>query len=785
MEIKHDTSIAINPGIIVSVYDTLIVQDSSQLTLLSGSKILIKPGGRVFIGPGAHIDLQGGVIECEPGTDTSIFAYDPRALRGSGELRGARIHWETHAVTDTLDTLAFTNGGTFTMRSVGHPDHKWWIGGQVTFVGSETPYHFGPGLDSILLWNDAIITTTAGAQLRALPNITIYNPASAHSLGSASDSCVWNFRDTANLDSYGDFLASNTTFTNTPSYPFVGWNGILSAYEYSRLRLDSCTIENIHISDALQGAAVHLYESHNPENAIRHSRILRGYQTPESKAGEAVILQPGNNHSMITLACDTIRDGWWSGLTAVHSQFDASSTVIHSNRVGVVSQDLSDGCLISMCVMNHDSEGVAARYYSNVSLGRPYSVGEYGYNRIVDNNLTQLRIVEGSCMIGGVRFGGVRMGGENNISHADTTRPRIFIDIWSGAELRYNWWGLTAVPDSASGFCLLDSSRLGLIGSPFLFVNPVHCSEILPQCVIDCGEESPPGGRMQGNLPLSAQASCLTDLPLYAQAGNFSEVYRFIAASAPQVTPAHLLRALSIAMQLECGHARLYPDSAALCLQRFASFVQPRIAAAPSNELRAGLTHLLARASFALGDLQAAESLVRHLRSNWPNSPHASSVLSLMQLIGMALRDTAMMDGAIGAMVGAGRFAEDLRVARSLKRGFLRVLPKTMLPKRRIADHYRANETDAAVAGIGLHHYPNPVAAGQAIISYTLPEASHVTAAVYSMLGRKVATLADEYQPEGAHSIRFAISGHLPSGMYHIVVSTAGGLYSTRMLVRK
>jgi hypothetical protein len=792
-EIKHDTTISIETDVVVSVYDTLILADSSSLAVSPGSRILIKPGGRIYIGPGASLNLQGGAIECEEGSDTSIIAYEPHAIRGKGALQRIRIWWSTHAVTDTTDTLAFIGGGNLAMQGSGNPDRKWWMGGTVTFEGSESPYQFAPGIDSIIVWNNALLTTIAGTRLSRLPNIAIYSPATVQGRGSASDSCIWDFRDNANLDNYGILLAGNTTFTNTPDSAFIGWNGILSAYGSSLLQLDSCTVEKIRVSpDTLSGAAVHLYEATNPENRIRYSRILRETEPGRAKIGDGIILQPGQNFSALALSCDTIRDAWWSGFTSVQSLFDAASTVIHSNRIGLVGQDLSDGYLTNVCVMHHDSEGVASRSSASTHLGRPYGTGYpvNGNDRIVGNEGPQLKILDGAGMFGGVHVDGIRRGGYNNIGHDDTTHVRIEMEDYSIVELRYNWWGLTPAPDSSSAYCALTPGQMSAIfqtgAGAMPAVNPVLCASILPQCATNCIWEPPGGGGSQGTQLLARQASGLGELEAFAQSGNFAEVYRYLGLllSSPGMNAPRAFGAFSLALQLELAHARRFPDSAGMCARRFEICAQSVRTALSDAEMQAGMTHLLARSSFAFGDIFTAETYVSQLRASWPDSPQASSVLSLMQLIAMAKRDSAGMDAAISAMVSARYSSDELRVARSLRRGFLRVMPKALLPKHAMQD-MGSRQRDVTHGGIGLKQYPNPVVSGSVVIEYTLPEESQVTVKVYSLLGDEVAEPVNERQQPGIHRIVYTLPSGLPAGMYIAVVATETGIHSMRMLVGK
>lgn len=71
----------------------------------------------------------------------------------------------------------------------------------------------------------------------------------------------------------------------------------------------------------------------------------------------------------------------------------------------------------------------------------------------------------------------------------------------------------------------------------------------------------------------------------------------------------------------------------------------------------------------------------------------------------------------------------------------------------------------AGPAGYVLENaYPDPFNPSTTI-GYRLPVRSHVVLAVYDVLGRKVATLVDQVQNPGVHSVSF-LADRLPSGVY-------------------
>jgi len=76
---------------------------------------------------------------------------------------------------------------------------------------------------------------------------------------------------------------------------------------------------------------------------------------------------------------------------------------------------------------------------------------------------------------------------------------------------------------------------------------------------------------------------------------------------------------------------------------------------------------------------------------------------------------------------------------------------------------------------------PNPVTR-ETFIPFTLPRAAHVQLAVYDLLGRQVARLADADFTVGTHEIRFDASS-LPTGLYTVRI-LAGDFRAVRSLVR-
>ena len=89
--------------------------------------------------------------------------------------------------------------------------------------------------------------------------------------------------------------------------------------------------------------------------------------------------------------------------------------------------------------------------------------------------------------------------------------------------------------------------------------------------------------------------------------------------------------------------------------------------------------------------------------------------------------------------------------------------------------------------GLG-ENYPNPFNP-TTLISYNLPEASQVTLAVYDIMGKKVKTLVQEFQPAGNHSVVWNatndIGTRMSGGMYFYQIKAGSFLSTHKMILMK
>ncbi len=82
-------------------------------------------------------------------------------------------------------------------------------------------------------------------------------------------------------------------------------------------------------------------------------------------------------------------------------------------------------------------------------------------------------------------------------------------------------------------------------------------------------------------------------------------------------------------------------------------------------------------------------------------------------------------------------------------------------------------------------NYPNPFNPST-VISYNIPSAGYVTLKIYDILGRKVATLVDEYKQPGSYSHLFLTKNfNLSSGVYFYIITAGKYTQSRKMILLK
>jgi hypothetical protein len=785
---------------ITHVSGTLRLPRDLQLVVDTGYVIEIQPGGAVECDEEASIVMNGGHLV----VNGRLVLDHAQGLRGKGSISGTgEIVWKTRAdssgrrgqiTTLAGDALTFAGALTFSVDScMQGTTVNWTSWGALRFL-SDPPamFTFSTCIDTLLIASDTM-TVERGVTMVNGPNLVNYPGSAIHFQGSGLDSCRWLARDMTHIDIYGSLHATTTCFAALDSSQnALGWAGLGFAYEDARCAIDSCLITGIHVQPATAQHAVHLYAALNAENHVRYSKILR---SGAEKLGDAVFLQsgPGTDgniqESRLQLACTLIEADWYSGVASVGSAVELFAVRALGGANGAVGDLGSTMVFVESCLADNVLTGLQLNSGSIGHLGAWSSqYVEAPRNRIAGNGGVQCLVTGMSTLHGAAIM--QPENGCNHIDHVDSTVLRMQMQDQSSAYMPYQYWGGYALQQDSVGQWILPPAIASQIfltepGCTLTF-TPVHPSTIAPTCHI-CSSEDPNPFPFPKSSPLPSIAADMADLPRYARAGNFAEVYRYLAQYGAQ-TPAKMVEAGVMALALERAHAASYPDSIALCRSRALGFLSTLAASAPVGPIRAGCAELLAQTECALGSVQDCETATSSILAQYPGTRAAERAMQMLLVAAMVRDAGAQVQSILGGMETQHVSENIRRTAHTMTRGYERFLPRhglRFLPKRtRATAEEMEGESMPVDALLGIRNYPNGFSE-QTTIEYWIPEEMPVSVRVYNVLGQSIATLADGVQRAGRHTLQFIAAGSLPSGLYLAVLSTSYGMRTTVMHHRK
>lgn len=105
------------------------------------------------------------------------------------------------------------------------------------------------------------------------------------------------------------------------------------------------------------------------------------------------------------------------------------------------------------------------------------------------------------------------------------------------------------------------------------------------------------------------------------------------------------------------------------------------------------------------------------------------------------------------------------------------------IPNKEVFSDYDSGNSSNKESYFGIKNYPNPFNP-VTTISYTLPQSTYVSVSVYDRLGRQIASLVDQTQEAGDHSVDFDAS-EFPSGIYFYRIKTPEKTEVRKMLLTK
>ncbi len=439
------------------------------------------------------------------------------------------------------------------------------------------------------------------------------------------------------------------------------------------------------------------------------------------------------------------------------------STVRANGRHGVVVTNATATAFAENVI---EGNGPAGSGYDGLRLGTNGSVdmsrrgdlvGPFpGLNRFADNADHQVAYLKGAYLFLGKDdfLGTDDYGGQNAITEAGAG-CRVLNESGSVLEAENTYWGTSTAPP-ASYFCGTHSVDV----SPFLTTDPTDPCAGNPSICRPAGAPAATLGR--GSYTLEELAAEIA-------------AARSAVAGAPG-TPeaAGLVRRLGALHRLDEADAtgELGATSALLEGLRGAlgSGLAPGHQATAEQALVVEVEFALAAEAYAAADALAVAS------GAFVEGADAAQTLAINRVavdeaLGRYAEALARLDELLAA-VADEEVAEDLVF---LSDQIAAKLAEAMGGREGGAPPAQAaaSRTDASLPqafALGAA-YPNPTARG-ATVPFDLPEAAEVRVAVYDLLGREVAVLAEGLHEAGRHRARFEVP-RLASGVYVIRAEVA------------
>lgn len=680
---------------------------------------------------------------------------NPNALTGSGNLVTPNFDIEGEFVIPSASIMLVTGGGRFDFIS-GSP-RMLVVLGRLLFECDSCSVRLD-SIDEVRVAQNGLLSFSGEITVGQLMHINVWEQATLalNGLGE-TDSCIFQMKAGAEINTESTLDANFATFEGVPNPPADNeeWEGILVSGPEARISMNHVLIKDVHCDPRTQGTGIHFFAASNSGNRIENTRIVREYQS--DKLGDGIFLQPWQSaQSYVELHCVETLDDWWTGLTSVSSECNATGLTTMFNKRGVGAH--LTGNVLYLYQSRLEANLIAGLYAeagsgTNVTTFGSYGSAPDGFNSIFGNGCVQIHLI-GTYLNGGLS----NFNDNNDIGHSSSSVLRMIVDSGAQASVTRNYW-LTPTP-VPSMFQIISGSCTWV---PYLT------------------QSNRPDDMECFSLSKSGRHSVLPPMDLstmieYGLNGRMSDVYAFVNTRiAAGITVPNRVRILKALLATEIGHAREYPDSMVTAFNRVGAFLRQNAAAltlAPAAlvALRAELYTW-----FCMPD--SADVEFQTLATSFPGSNEYRVSLSSKLINAFNKQDSIDIEDAITEMSTAGCDSSVLRMAHSERRAYYRCRRSGIIPKRSDLD-VRSLDVPAPIQ---LTASPNP-ARGEVTITCILPEPTHVQIKLYSIEGKEIRSLYSGERDAGGFTIHDTVQNLIPGTyLYRAVTRYHSG--STRILV--
>jgi hypothetical protein len=715
---------------------------NTEVTINTGATVTVQEGGQIIIEQGGALVLNGGSITCMG--SGQIRTMHASAITGSGILVTPNLKIEGELIIHPSSVVLVLGGGTFDFVA-GSP-RMLIVLGQLLFECDDCTVTFGD-IEETRVSQNGLLSYSGGITVEKLMHINVWEQGTLSVIGvDETHRCRLQLKAGAEINSESTFDANYATFEGAPILPDGNeqWEGILVSGPNARISMNHALIKDIHCEPDMQGTGIHFFAASNAGNRIENTRILRENQL--EKLGDGIFLQPWQtDQSYVELQCVETLDDWWTGLTSVSSECNATGLTTKFNNRGVGAHLTGNVLYLYQSRLEDNlNEGLYAEKgggFNMVTFGK-YGSAPDGFNSITGNGIVQIHLI-GTYLNGGLS----NLNDNNDIGHSSPAVLRMIVDSGGLANVTRNYW-LTPTP-TPSMFQIISGSCNR---------TPHLAQSYLPE-EMECFSLSK-SGRHSVLPPIN-----LSTLMEYGLNGRMNEVHAFvnagIAAGGSVQNRVRLLKAL---LATEIAHAREYPDSMATAFNRVGSFLRQN--AAGLTAAPAALVALRAELYTWFGMPDSANVEYQMLATSFPGSDEYRTTLPSKLINAFNRQDSLAIDNVIAEMSVAGCDSSVLRNAGSERRAYYRCRKNSIIPKRSDLDASAGVIPDA----IRFIASPNP-ARGEVTVTCILPEPAHIRITLYSIDGKEIRSLYSGERDAGTFTLRDTVRDLIPGAYLYRAVS--------------